>query len=495
MFPLTIGKSIGKLTDKALDSVRIEKVHAPKKIRDALTGTFILGQHEINILDLPFVQRLRRIGQTALASLTYPCTTHNRFQHTLGVTNIISRMVAAFRNKESHVKLLGDNDARELRLAALLHDVGHGPFSHATEEITEHLPEIRKECRKARFDRVHSKPHEIVSYYIVMSKGFHTVVERINNLYGLNIDVERTANMIIGNMKKHMREGYISDFLNGPFDADKLDYMPRDAYFSGLKMDVDLERIAHTCLVDLRGDSNPRRLACDISGAHNLEQILFNKVLLHSSMYHHHKVRAAVCMIKSVFEIIKDFQRTPLELSFDKIEDFLSVDDYDILSSFRTEPLLKELVDNIRNRRLLKRACVISRKTVETRNQFQRINRLMEDPAKIRILRQLIVDEMKKMGCQCSLYDLWLDLPKPPSLNEPSLCKVRVAEKEYIDLAEVFPADWWLTAYNETKWKGHIFCPPIRKVRDQAYEASERVLKSVEGIQLLPMAREQAKIY
>ena len=106
-------------------------------------------------------------------------------------------------------------------------------------------------------------------------------------------------------------EGYLSDLVNGPFDADKLDYMPRDAYFAGLKMDVDLDRIAYTCLVDERAGGHPRRLCSDISGAHNLEQILFNKILLYSSMYHHHKVRTAVCMLKSMFEIIKDRNLSP----------------------------------------------------------------------------------------------------------------------------------------------------------------------------------------
>lgn len=491
---MTLADSIEKLVETALDSVKIERVKAPKKIRDALTGTFVLREYEINILDLPIVQRLRRISQTALASLTYPCATHNRFQHTLGVTNIVTKMFTAFQSREEYSELVHENDLKELRLAAILHDVGHCPFSHACEELLEPMKEMKDELKKPEFGRVQSKPHEILSYYMVKSKAFREKIKEMNEVYALNIDVERIANMIIGNMKEHEREGYISDFLNGPFDADKLDYMPRDAYFSGLKMDVDLERIAHTCLVDLRGGDNPRRLCSDISGAHNLEQILFNKVLLYSSMYNHHKVRSAVCMIQSIFEIITDNSLTINGQSFKEATDFLSIDDYDIFSSFRKEPLLKETIDNIRDRRLLKRAVVLSRHTVQNRNQFERVNKLMEDPARLRILRELIADKATKMGVRCSLHDLWVDLPKPPSLNEPSLCKVRITDEDYVDLAEVFPADWWLIAYNETKWKGYVFCPPVEHIRSIVYEAAEKVLRDEEGVELLPMAKKEAKI-
>ena len=491
---MTLASTVDEIVTKELESIEIEKITAPKKIRDALTGTFVLHPWEINILDLPMVQRLRRIGQTALAYLTYPSTTHNRFQHTLGVTNIVNKLATTVKERPEYTSLIDENDIRELRIGALLHDVGHLPFSHATEEIIDYLPEMQMAKKLPKFDRVHSKPHEILSYYIVTSDSFKSVFDQINDVYHLNINSKRSASMIIGNLEEYERENFISDFLNGPFDADKLDYMPRDAYFSGLKMDVDLERIAQTCLITDKRICTPRRLCCDISGAHNLEQILFNKVLLHTAMYHHHKVRASVCMIKSIFEVIKDRKLSPEGLNFDDPASFLCVDDCDVLASFRKEPLLKELVNNIRNRNLLKRAAVISRKTVKTKNQLQNLNKQMEKPEDIQALRQLIVDELKKKGFKCSLYDLWVDLPKPPSLNEPSLCWIRITEKDYVPLSEVFPADWWLTAYYETKWKGFVFCPPNNSLREAAYEATKRVLKRNYGIELNIMAKKLAKI-
>jgi HD superfamily phosphohydrolase len=244
----------------------------------------------------------------------------------------------------------------------------------------------------------------------------------------------------------------------------------------------------------LRGGLNPRRLCSDISGAHNLEQILFNKILLYSSMYHHHKVRAALCMLKSIFEIIWDNNLQIDGMSFKKAVDFLSIDDFDILSVFRKEPLLKDIIEDIRNRRLLKRALVMSRKTVKERYQFENLTKLAEDPLKIKQLRELIAGEMKAEGCEVSIYDIWIDLPKSPSLREPSQCKVRITDKDYVDLAEVFPADWWLVAYSETKWKGHVFCPPNLKMRNLANKAAQEILKSVYGIEFLPTATDEAKI-
>lgn len=475
--------SIEDFASSTLSSVKIEKVRAPKIIRDALTQTAIFPEYEINVIDLPIVQRLRRIHQTALAMLTYPCAVHNRFEHSIGVTNIVDKIVKSLRSRPKYEKLFDDNKLRELRLAALLHDVGHCPFSHPCEELLLHIPEVKSELEtNKKFSKCQDKPHEMLSYLIICSETFKEIIRKVSNIYGLNIDINRVANMIVGDMDDPDREAYLSEIINGSFDADKLDYMPRDAYFSGLKMEVDIDRIAYTCFVDLR-DSHRRSLGIDISGAHNLEQILFNKVILFSSIYHHHKVRAALCMLKSIFEIIKDRNLQINNRSFDRAVDFLSIDDYDIMSSFANEPCLKEVVENIRNRQLLKRALVISRKTVKNPLAYESLIKLGDDPDMIMRLRELIVDEMDQLGSACSVYNLWIDLPEPPRLREPSHTLVKLTEKNYVMLDKVFPADWWLNAYGETKWKGHVFCPPEKKTRKVAGKAAKKVFADYLGIE------------
>jgi hypothetical protein len=476
--------AIEDFVSSTLSSVKIQKVRAPKIIRDALTQTATFPEYEINIIDLPIVQRLRRVHQTALAMLTYPCAIHNRFEHSLGVANIVDKIVKSLRSRPKYAGLFDDNDLRELRLAALLHDVGHGPFSHPSEEILVHIPEVKSELEtNPKFSKCQDKPHEMLSYLIICSETFKELIRKVNDIYGLNIDINRVANMIVGDMDNPDREAYLSDIINGSFDADKLDYMPRDAYFSGLKMEVDIDRIAYTCFVDLRGPSYRRSLGIDISGAHNLEQILFNKVLLFSSIYHHHKVRAALCMLKSIFEIIKDKKLQINNHSFDRAVDFLSIDDYDVMSSFTKEQYLKEVVENIRNRQVLKRALIISRKTVKNPLDYEKLIKLSEDPEMMRGLRELIVDEMGALGSACSVYNLWIDLPEPPRLREPSHTLVKIAEEKYVMLDKVFPADWWLNAYGETKWKGHVFCPPEMNVRKAAGKAAKKVLADYLGIE------------
>jgi HD superfamily phosphohydrolase len=476
--------SVEAFATSVLSSLKIEKVRAPKIIRDALTQTAVFSEHEINIIDLPIVQRLRRIHQTALAMLTYPCAIHNRFEHSVGVANIVDKFVKSLRSRPEYEKLFDDNKLRELRLAAILHDVGHGPFSHPCEEILLQIPEVKLELdTNPKFSKCQDKPHEMLSYLLICSDAFRDIIEKVSNIYGLNIDISRIGNMIVGDMDDPSREAYLSDLINGSFDADKLDYMPRDAYFSGLKMEVDIDRIAYTSFIDNRDKPYRHCLGIDISGAHNLEQILFNKVLLFSSIYHHHKVRSALCMLKSIFEIIHDQTLQIDNRAFDQAIDFLAIDDYDILSSFAKEPFLKEVIGNIRNRQLLKRALIISRKSVKNPLAYEKLIKLGEDPKMIRTLRGLIVDEMATLGKKCSVYNLWIDLPEPPRLREPSHTLVRLGGTNYVMLDKVFPADWWLNAYGETKWKGHVFCPPEKSIREVACAASRKIFSDFLGIE------------
>jgi hypothetical protein len=109
----------------------------PKILRDVKWGFNRYTTYELAILDSPPFQRLRNISQTSLAMFTYPSATHSRFEHSLGVSSIASRMLTAIENRGRNL----DPVLRiETRLAALLHDLGHGPFSHSSEKFFEGLP-------------------------------------------------------------------------------------------------------------------------------------------------------------------------------------------------------------------------------------------------------------------------------------------------------------------------------------------------------------------
>jgi hypothetical protein len=105
----------------------------PKIIHDALWGTFELRPHEIALLDTPLLQRLRFIRQTGAVYATYPSALHTRFEHTLGVMLQAARICGALRRRHDERRI--DQVAEDtLRFAALLHDTGHGPFSHTSEQ-------------------------------------------------------------------------------------------------------------------------------------------------------------------------------------------------------------------------------------------------------------------------------------------------------------------------------------------------------------------------
>jgi HD superfamily phosphohydrolase len=484
---LSLASSIERFVDEQLSEYEPYNVRDRKLIRDGVVGSYLFHEHEINIIDLPFVQRLRRIHQTGLAFLTYPSAHHNRFEHSIGVLIIVDKIANALKKKFK--AMFDTNTIEELRLAALLHDIGHGPFSHPSEEILIQLKDMQKALKDPKFSK--AKPHEILSYMIITSKPFKDFFDDLMSKYHRNWDIQKIANMIIGNTDGYDREFYKADLINGAFDCDKLDYIPRDAHFSGLKMEVDLDRIMHTTLIDFRR-GYPRRVCIDISGVHNVEQVLFNKVLLYSSIYHHHKIRAATCMLKSIFEIIYDYNIEFDGLNFRNSVDFLKIDDYDILSNFAKISEIRPIINNLKRRLLLKRALIISRRCIKNVLDYQRLIRFAEDPISIRELRELIVDEVDGI---CSVYEIWVDIPQPPSLREPSQCLVKVSKNKFVTLNKIFPADWWLTAYGETKLKGHVFAPPDNNIRKKVNEAAKRVFEEFHNIKFKKCATTEAKIF
>jgi len=114
---------------------------APKIVHDALWGTFQLEAHEVALIDTPLIQRLRYIHQTGAVSLTYPSAQHTRFEHTLGVMYQAGRICSALRARPGESRF-GDELTRLARFAALVHDTGHGPFSHTSEQYFSSLPEM-----------------------------------------------------------------------------------------------------------------------------------------------------------------------------------------------------------------------------------------------------------------------------------------------------------------------------------------------------------------
>ncbi len=471
-----------KYCTSVISSHIFRKIERKKIIRDAVLGSHELSPLEVSIIDTPFVQRLRGISQTALASLTYPSANHSRFEHSLGVSILAYRMGKALQDNGFAVS---KTTIKELRIAGLLHDVGHGPFSHASEEIIRELDEVKDAREKDnRFSR--SKPHEMIGYKILQTKSFKDFFSELTKEYGeSDLDLKSISDMIIGCAPnaKHFQ----ADIINGTFDADKLDYLSRDAHFTGLKMAIDTERIFATIMIDMRRNK-PRRVAVDLGGVHILEQILFNKMLLFPSVYHHHKVRSTVCMLVSIFEKIRDKHVMIDGLAFDKVTDFLSIDDHFLLSSANKSVELQSQIDALKRRQLLKRALVISHKTAKS--NLENLLKKGDNPTDLRAVAKLIAKDSKLKG-KCEYYDIWVDLPETPRFPEPSQCLIRVTSKDFLDLDKFFPVTEWSDSYAINKWAGFVFGPA--DLQKTVSEVSQDIFKDVFDIDFNKFAIVQAK--
>lgn len=477
---MTLEKDLESYAQSMIGKYQVKKVERKKIIRDAVLGTHELSPLEVSILDIPFVQRLRGISQTALTCLTYPSANHNRFEHSLGVSIMADRMARELG------KLVDEKTLMELKIAGLLHDIGHGPFSHGSEEIIRELDDVK--AALAKDDRFSIwKPHEMISYKILQTNSFKDFFGELLGVYGkTDIDLNNISEMIIGTMSEKEKNQFKADIINGAFDADKLDYLSRDAYFTGIKMAIDTERIFATQMIDDR-DKETRRVIVDVGGVHILEQILFNKMLLYPSVYHHHKVRSALCMMRGVFEIIRDKNITIDGMDFDKVSDFLKTDDHFFLTEMGKPPEIVEQIRKIKTRNLLKRALVLSRKTLKKETGFDALLALRDRPKSLRDIAAEISKD-KRLSGKCAYHDLWVDLPEEPRFPEPSQCIVKVTDTVYLPLDEFFPVAEWSYSFEINKWRGYVFCPP--ELQKTACEVAIDTLQTLFGFEL----DEQAKI-
>ena len=454
---------------------------------------------------------MRNIHQTGLAFFTFPSATHNRFCHSLGVAIQVENLIQSL-NKGNEV--ISPEEKNVLRSAALLHDIGHGPFSHISEEMYKYLPAFRNEYLKNQAFSVKPKPHEVLGYLIINSSYFQERILKKINIPGLSANSELLGNSIIGKVNDRM-SAYKVELINGSFDADKLDYILRDGVASGLPLRLDLERLWFSISVKesdfeySEGEQkiHAKELVVNKNSVGILEQIVFNKMNLFMSFYHHQKIRAAECMYKSIIEYIQDkgyiFKikkngRTK-EISFYDPIDFLYFDDNFFLTEymdhFIEDPQLNYLVEKLKNRQLWVRAAVIEYNTIDTSNDIpgkntrdSKLEALRNLPVKtkmyekhslneLRILTEEIYKIVKKKHSNCLKNEIWIDVPNSPSFTDS--VKMFIDEKNEAEnvksLNDYFRADVWADQYKTNKYKINVFCP--LEYRDAVKEAVKEVLK------------------
>lgn len=438
-----------------------------KVIHDPVWGTHRYDEFEVRLIDTPIVQRLRHVHQTAFTYLTYPSTQHTRFEHTLGVTAQMGRLFRALSEKFEHNNtgenkkdLLEDKLRRTLRAAAILHDCGHGFMSHSSEEFYGSHKEIKTLKKYHPFKK--ASPHEIMSYLIIDSAPFRNFLKQLKDSCNADIDEELLKNAIVGHVATPF-DHFKIDMLNGPFDADKLDYLARDGYTSGLPLKIDMDRLWYS--LDVNDVGEFKRLTVDWGGVSSLEQIVFSKMTLFPAVYHHQKVRTCDCMLKAILEYIRDnkisLRKNNLNMDFGRAIHSLYFTDaefFEQLSNKNKNKELQLLLDALRYRRLLKRAIVISFDTVADENQlYEFMKHQKSDPG---FYRDLACRIWKAAGEPGLKYQVWVDCPsdvKFDFVDDTWISPLSKGEAP-MPLTDFFSMKQYANQYKHRKWRGHVFC-------------------------------------
>jgi uncharacterized protein len=292
-----------------------------KRIFDPVHRFIELSTTEARLLDLPLMQRLRRLRQLGLAYLAFPSAEHSRFTHALGALEMGTR---AFDELARHGRgFFGDAaelayQRRLVRAALLLHDVGHGPFSHSSEAVL-------------------GIPHEMRTVELL------ALPELARSLADLEVDARDVLGLILGDPQS--RYPALRELVSGPnLDADRMDYLQRDAYFTGVATGrYDAEQL----IASLRIFERDGRLAVGIDrrGVVALESFVMARYMMFASVYFHHTTR--------MFEhVLHDLLRElwPESRALDDIRQFLRWDDFRVLNelSGRESEAARALRDRIR---------------------------------------------------------------------------------------------------------------------------------------------------
>ena len=238
------------------------------EMRDPIHGFIKLSDTEKRLIDTQVFQRLRRIRQLAMTFLVYPGALHTRFDHSIGVMHVAGRICTKLRELNS-IKIC-DDEIDQVRLAALLHDVGHGPFSHVSEYLLDkYAPDA------ADKDKVREKIHEKITVDIIR------VDSEINEILSPD-ERDFVISMIEGQEAWDWRRDVVSSEL----DADKMDYLLRDSYFTGVKYgEYDLEKVIESFLIDT--NETETALAISSKGIYALEQLLLARYHMTQQVYWH----------------------------------------------------------------------------------------------------------------------------------------------------------------------------------------------------------------
>lgn len=317
-----------------------------KVIRDPLYGFIGLTHREVELINTEWFIRLLRIKQLSHAFLVYPGAMHTRYEHSLGALYVADRIAMQLG--------LEDHEREIVRAAALLHDLGQGPFSHLFDEV---FGLVKSECG-----------HEHLTKLIVENEeSVKRVLEGKRNCQ--ENDICKDVLEVLNPEKRFHKNILLADIISGGLDCDKLDYLRRDSYHAGVAYGIfDIERVLNTITKNTKN-----RLCISMKGKDALESYRLGRYLMHLQVYHHHTREIADSMFLKAVKLALDDEKLfddhrtlaeKLTLNKTSVREFLNfykeLDDYSIYSLLkRSNESSKKLIDMLEKRKLLKRAVAL----------------------------------------------------------------------------------------------------------------------------------------
>ncbi|MFW5903830.1 MAG: HD domain-containing protein [Halolamina sp.] len=367
-----------------------------RAIKDSVHDYVAVEGAARDLLDTEPVQRLRHVKQLSTVRLVYPSANHTRFEHSLGVYHLASRVLENMG--------VGGARAAAVRAAALLHDVGHGPYGHQTEPIIER-----------RLDKHHDEIHDLVD-----SGEIAAVLES----HGLDTGV--VANLVAG-------EGRYGQLVSGELDVDRMDYLVRDAHHTGVPYGtIDPGRLVRA-LTFVDGD-----LALAEGNVPTAESLLVARALMNATVYRHHVSRIAGAMLERASERLLD--GTGLD-----VETFARMTDDELLHELRGYEPTAATARRLTNRDLYKRAVWTERDAVPDRIVGM-------DHGAVREAEREIAD---RAGVDPS--HVLLDCPGEPSMPESTIRVV--VSGDVRRLHEQSPLVEGLQASQRVQWRLGAYAP------------------------------------
>jgi len=397
-----------------------------KTIRDSVYGNIDLNETLLDLLHQPEMQRLHNIRQLGLTYLVYPGANHTRLEHSLGTCYVARRMAEALDIPPEEKQTVG--------IAALLHDIGHGPFSHTLEYLLYQQTGTNHE----------SITQEMIKGTAALQDAYtDTTLPDVLERHGVN--PTGVVSILAGD------SGHLSELIHGPIDADQIDFLRRDAHYTGVAYGViDFDRLIQTLSL------HEGHLVIDKKGVSALESMLVARALMYSSVYLHKTVRIAELML------VRAVERAPPSF------DFAHMTDGEVMEALkRMGGLQRDIVIRLKYRHLFKSAYSKSLAALSAEKKSH--------------LAELDTTCAENNIAKCAGLDegyVIIDVPgRDILLSEPRLRKMdlRVLEDGVLGyLSEHTPLTNALQMRGITNWGIMVICP--EKARERVAEIAEEVL-------------------